>query len=76
MLRATQTLVRRFTDTQPVKRPTSSLLNKPSILPKKIQNQPGQSTAAPKLCGLPPATEAFEQNVYRAHFQVAQWYSA
>ena len=36
----------------------------------------GKSTAAPKLCGLPPTTEAFEQNVYRAHFQVAQWYSA
>jgi len=32
----------------------------------------GKSTAAPKLCGLPPTTEAFEQNVYRAHFQVAQ----
>jgi len=36
----------------------------------------GKSTAKPKLCGLPPTTEAFEQNVYRAHFQVAQWYSA
>jgi len=35
-----------------------------------------KATAAPKLCGLPPTTEAFEQNVYRAHFQVAQWYSA
>jgi len=35
-----------------------------------------KSTAAPKLCFLPPTTEAFEQNVYRAHFQVAQWYSA
>ena len=34
-----------------------------------------KSTAAPKLCFLPPTTEAFEQNVYRAHFQVAQWYS-
>jgi len=36
----------------------------------------GKSTAALKLCGLPPTTEAFEQNVYRTHFQVAQWYSA
>ena len=36
----------------------------------------GKSTAAPKLCGLPPTTESFEQNVYKAHFQVAQWYSA
>ncbi|MPC46696.1 hypothetical protein E2C01_040421 [Portunus trituberculatus] len=36
----------------------------------------GKSTAAPKLCSLPPTTEAFEQNVYRAHFQVSQWYSA
>ena len=25
---------------------------------------------------MPPTTEAFEQNVYRAHFQVSQWYSA
>ena len=25
---------------------------------------------------LPPTKEAFEQNVYRAHFQVAQWYRA
>ena len=36
----------------------------------------GKSTAALKLCGLPPTTEAFEQKVYRAHLQVTQWYSA
>ena len=36
----------------------------------------GKSTAAPKLCGLLPTAEAFDQNVYRAHLQVAQWYSA
>lgn len=36
----------------------------------------GKSTSAPKLCSLPPTTEAFEQNVRRAHYQVAQWYSA
>ena len=36
----------------------------------------GKSTAAPKLCVLPPTTEAFEQNAYRAHFRVAQWYTA
>ena len=35
----------------------------------------GKSTIAPKLCSLPPTTEAFEQNVRRAHYQVAQWYS-
>ena len=31
---------------------------------------------APKLCTLPPTTEAFEQNMLRAHHQLAQWYSA
>ncbi len=36
----------------------------------------GNSSAAPKLCSLPPTTEAFEQNVRRAHHQVALWYSA
>ena len=36
----------------------------------------GKSTTAPKLCSLPPTTEAFEQNVRRAHHQVALWYSA
>ena len=36
----------------------------------------GASISAPKLCSLPPTTEAFEQNVLRANFQVAQWYSA
>ena len=35
----------------------------------------GKSTSAPKLFSLPPTNEAFEQNVYRAHFQVAQWNS-
>ena len=38
--------------------------------------QIGKPTAASKLCGLPPTTEASQENVYRAHFQVAQWYSA
>ena len=36
----------------------------------------GKSSAAPKVCSLPPTTEAFEQNVRRAHHQVALWYSA
>ena len=36
----------------------------------------GKSTTAPKLCSLPPTTEAFEQNVRRAHHQVALWHSA
>ena len=31
----------------------------------------GKFSAAPKLCSLPPTTEAFEQNVRRAHHQVA-----
>ena len=31
---------------------------------------------APKLCTLPPTAEAFAQNVLRAHYQLAQWYSA
>ena len=33
-----------------------------------------KSSAAPKLCSLSPTTEAFEQNVRRAHHQVALWY--
>ena len=35
-----------------------------------------RSTGAPKLCSLPPTTEAFVKNIKRAHFQVAQWYAA
>lgn len=33
-------------------------------------------TSAPKLSTLPPTTEAFQENVKRAHFQTAQWYAA
>ena len=33
-------------------------------------------TAAPKLCSLPPTTEAFHQNALRAHFQVSHWLAA
>ena len=29
--------------------------------------------SAPKLCSLPPTSEAFKQNVARAHLQVAIW---
>ena len=36
----------------------------------------GKSAVVPKLCSLPPTNEAFEQNVRRAHLQVAHWYSA
>lgn len=36
----------------------------------------GKSTTAPKLCSLPPTTEAFEQNVRRAHYRVCEWYNA
>ena len=32
--------------------------------------------SAPKLCSLPPTSEAFEQNVARAHLQVAIWVHA
>ena len=32
--------------------------------------------SAPKLCSLPPTIEAFEQNVARAHLQVAIWLHA
>ena len=31
-----------------------------------------KSSSAPKLCSLPPTTEAFQENVVRAHLQVAQ----
>ena len=34
------------------------------------------TSAAPKLCSLAPTTEAFVQNVFRCHYQVAQWYGA
>ena len=30
-----------------------------------------KTIAAPKLCALPPTAEAFEQNIYREHFQVS-----
>ena len=53
--------------------PTSSMTK---IRQKLWAQKTGKSTAAPKLCSLPPTTEAFEQNVRRAHHQVAQWYSA
>ena len=33
------------------------------------------STSAPKLCTLPPTTDAFLQNVLRAHIQLCDWYS-
>lgn len=38
----------------------------------------GKKTASkiPKLCSLPPTSEAFEQNVKRAHFQCAIWRKA
>ena len=37
----------------------------------------GRSNAsAPKLCSLPPTTEAFAENVARAHLQLAVWKSA
>ena len=37
----------------------------------------GKATScAPKLCTLPPTTEAFHINVLRAHLQLAHWYAA
>ena len=36
----------------------------------------GKSTVVPKWCIFSPATESFEQNVHKAHHQVAHWYSA
>jgi len=35
-----------------------------------------RSMGAPKLCSLPPTTEAFVENMKRAYFQVVQWYAA
>ena len=35
-----------------------------------------KSMGAPKLCSLPPTTEAFVENIKRAHFQAAHWYAA
>ncbi|MEL7308361.1 MAG: hypothetical protein AAGK05_11175 [Pseudomonadota bacterium] len=32
-------------------------------------------TSTPRLCSLPPTSEAFEQNVKRAHYQTAVWLS-
>ena len=34
------------------------------------------STSIPKLCRLPPTTEAFMENVKRAHLQVCIWKAA
>ena len=36
----------------------------------------GKSSSAPKLCSLPQTTEAFQENVLRAHLQVTQWRAA
>ena len=32
-------------------------------------------TTAPKLCAIPPTTEAFQENVKRAHYQAIIWRS-
>ena len=34
------------------------------------------ASSAPKLCSLPPTTEAFRLNVLRAHLQLSHWYAA
>ena len=38
-----------------------------------IKKSSGKLSSAPKLCSLPPTTEAFEQNVLRAHYQCMIW---
>ena len=35
-----------------------------------------KSLSAPKLCSLPPTSEAFKENLLRAHLQVVQWQAA
>ncbi|KAG0693693.1 hypothetical protein GWK47_027412 [Chionoecetes opilio] len=55
---------------------TTSTSSMTKIHQKLWAQKTGKSTAAPKLCSLLPTTEAFEQNVRRAHHQVAHWYSA
>ena len=42
---------------------------------QKLWAQKIGETPAPKLCNLPPTTEAFEQNVLRAQYQIAQQYN-
>ena len=37
------------------------------------KNWEESSIKVPKLCSLPPTTEAFQLNVRRAHFQSAIW---
>ena len=34
------------------------------------------ASSAPKLCTLPPITEAFQLNVLKAHLQLLHWYAA
>ena len=41
-----------------------------------ISKTGNRTTTAPKLCSLPPADMAFEQNVKRAHLQTATWKAA
>ena len=54
----------------------NTLLFHDRVLPATVGTESWESTTAPKLCSFPPTTEEFEQNVRRAHYQVAQWYNA
>ncbi|KAG1683171.1 Glutamate receptor U1 [Nymphon striatum] len=38
-------------------------------------SQTGKGSSTPKLCTLPPTTEAFKENVKRAHYQALVWRS-
>ena len=47
--------------------------------PENVGKQSGQSVdadGAPKLASLPPTNEAFNENIARAHLQVAVWRNA
>ena len=41
-----------------------------------LAQKTGKYLSAPKLCSLPPTSEAFKENLPRAHLQVAQWRAA
>ena len=45
-----------------------------TVWSKKMSNK--KLTSAPDLKSLPPTTEAFNEHVYRAHFQAAVWRSS
>ena len=56
----------------------STMLFQDGMPPAAVGTKKQESQQQHRNCGLPPTptTDAIEQDVYRAHFQVAQWYSA